>query len=243
MAGRTELVTLLRATLDGATSQNAWNKLVECAESPPNLSGIDLAGNNLVGLSFRGCVLDGSRLEDCGLVGVNFDEASLVRATLRGSVLRQASLVRARATQADLRDCDVVGTDFSWCDLKDALLDGLDLSKAILWKTDLRGASYRPFTASRKQHFITEEGQAFAEVGDEMVPLPRLLQVLGAMIGTPYRWMGGQNVPNIELPERVDHPEALLDQVLHQLGLQSEPKTNEVGHILYYAVTAHPRQA
>lgn len=242
MASRSEAVSLLRAALDGAASPAAWNHLVESATAAVDLSGLDLRATNLTGLSFRGCNLDASCLDTCRLLGVNLNGASLVRASLKGATLRQATLVRAVARQADFRGAQVAGADFSWCDLRNARLDDLDLSDAVLWKADLRGASFPRFVAQRGNQVISDADDT-PEDRLSAVPLPQFLKALGGMIGVPYRWGGGAVFPHVQMPDRVDDPVALMRAILDEFDLVATPTGTSAGEPDYYLVTPGNRGA
>ncbi len=235
MPTRTEAVTLLRAALDGASSPATWNHLVETSSTPLDLSGLDLRGSNLTGLSFRGCNLDATCLDGCRLLGVNLNGASLTRASLRGAALRQATLVRASARQADLRGAQVAGADLSWCDLRNARLDDLDLTDVVLWKTDLRGATFPRFIVQRGQQVIAD-GVGTADDRTHSVPLPQVLKVLGGMIGVPYRWGGGSTFPHVQLPDHIDDPVEVMRSILEEYELVAAPSGSAAGEPDYYLV-------
>ncbi|MCI0652490.1 MAG: pentapeptide repeat-containing protein [Planctomycetes bacterium] len=222
---------MLERALSGATSLAAWNEYVLESEREIDLTGVDLCGSNLSGLVLARCKMDGAQMANCRIVNVNFAGASLVEAVFEGSNLAESSFQRANARRSRFRRCQVEGTDFSWCNLTEADLSGVDLSVAKLWKTDLRGANYS-FTARADQFFVREPDRKVEEAAAS-VPLERMLQVVGGMLGIPYRWEGAGKMPSVEMPERLDDPREFLESTLAKFGLVARARAGADGALVY----------
>jgi len=139
-----------------ATERSRTQQILQQLHSTTELSGIDLATENLRGAYLPNknlslAKMDGALLDGATLLFGNFGFASLIgisgcKADLGGSVFTEARLTRADLTDADLYDSDLRGVD-----LRDAVLRGARLTNADLTGADLRGADLRNSILIRTQ--------------------------------------------------------------------------------------------
>lgn len=230
---------MLLACLDRKAEPEHWNRFLADVDEPPDLSRIDLSGRVLDGYHFTRCCLAGANLSGCSLQRAQLDHVDLREAVFRDADLTSASLQHAVAVGACFDRARMGGANCSWANLQGAQLEAVDLARVRLWKTDLRGAVYPPFTKGRHQDFLS--GEATSEPADggrgtRPVPLTRLLRQLGAMVGTPYRWVGGPDVPMIELPRADEDPQRYLDLLIIDLGLRRTAQRRPDGSVDFFTV-------
>jgi hypothetical protein len=138
---------------EGVEAWNRWRK--ERPKVRPDLSGADLSGTILSGVSFSGAdlsraILSGADfgladlteadLQSAGLSGANLVSAdlrgaNLMAANLRGADLRGANFVAANLRAANLGEANLSVADLSMADLSAASLDNMDLTVAIVGST------------------------------------------------------------------------------------------------------------
>ena len=111
----TEMVELLRETIED------WKD---------SLDGVKLIGANLEGANLEGAELEGANLEGAELWEAKLRGANLYRAKLRGAYLEGAKLRETDVREADLRDAHLVIADLRGADLWGADLRGANLRKA-----------------------------------------------------------------------------------------------------------------
>ena len=113
------------------------------------LRGADLTGADLTKARLEGAVLFAANLKDADLTEARLDRADLRYADLSGATLVGASLTGARLEAASLVEADLSGADLSdarvqadlrGADLRGAKLVGAQFARANLEKADLRGA-------------------------------------------------------------------------------------------------------
>ncbi len=112
-----------------------------------NLSGIDLAGEDLSEFQLAGkdlshadlvdAHLEGANLVGASLVGANLESADLGKADLENANLQGARLAEANLRTADLELADLRAANLFDADLTDAHLAGANLGDACLLRADL----------------------------------------------------------------------------------------------------------
>lgn len=229
-----EAVTKLLALADEGSDAYLWNDLLSEHPDGVDLQGADLSGRSFDGYCFEKCDLRGANFGRCSLQGANFERANLTGATLLGADLRKANLRYVQASGADLEGARLEGADLSWAFFKDSNLAEVDLTEVGLWKTDLRNATFPEFKKGRDQDYLVETAH---EETRRRVLFPQLLRHLGAIIGTPYRWTGKGDLPQVELPRKEDHPQRYLDSVIIELGLRKIPHKTPSGEVEFYEIT------
>ncbi|MEM7167849.1 MAG: pentapeptide repeat-containing protein [Planctomycetota bacterium] len=229
-----EAVSKLLAIADEGSDAYIWNDLLSEHPDGLDLQGADLTGRSLDGYSFERCDLQGANFGRCSLQGANFENANLKGIVLIGADLRGANLRHTQASGANLEGARLDNADMSWAFFKDANLAGVDLTKVQLWKTDLRNANFPEFKKGKDQDYLVESG---APVERKRVHFTRLLRLLGAMIGVPYRWTGSGDLPQVELPPKDADPQRYLDAVIIELGLRKIPHKTGRGEVEFYEIT------
>jgi len=121
--------------------------LITAGKSIVNLSGADLSGVNLSGMTLIGADLSGANLSEANLYevdlsGANLGGATFSEANLKGASLRGTSLRRSQLDRADLRGADLTGAILYDVDLGFANLTGCIINPYQLVQIlNLRGAT------------------------------------------------------------------------------------------------------
>jgi hypothetical protein len=123
--------------MKGATAWNAWR---DKNPTPPDLSGANLSGKDLIGAELWQANLSGADLSHAEIMNSNLwraclSGANLTKANLSGTLLGQADLSRANFTGAVLREANLIQSN-----LIRANLIGASLTNAVLVEADLTGA-------------------------------------------------------------------------------------------------------
>jgi uncharacterized protein YjbI with pentapeptide repeats len=115
-----------------------------------DLTLMDLSGEKLAGVSFKGAVLEGADLSRCTLGGADFAGCALAHAVLRnadaakavfaGADLAEAHLDHANLGEATFEGADLTGASLTGARLTKAVLAGAVLAAADLTDADLSGA-------------------------------------------------------------------------------------------------------
>ena len=136
----------------GVEVWNVWRE-----ENPgirPDLTQVDLAWGNLIGINFSETYLRKANLQRANLIEADLHRASLIETNLDGADLRanlsEADLLRASLRRANLYGADLIQTDFTnadltqsdltWSILIEANLIEVDLDRAQLIRADLTDA-------------------------------------------------------------------------------------------------------
>ena len=106
-------------------------------------SGSDLTGSNFGNAVLEGVDLTGTNLSNAELPSANLSKCTLDNATLRNSVLKSANLKNSSMKEIDLSDADLENVDLTNCNLlkanlRNAVIIGADLRSAKLQNADLR---------------------------------------------------------------------------------------------------------
>ncbi|MBN1292826.1 MAG: pentapeptide repeat-containing protein [Candidatus Latescibacteria bacterium] len=123
-----------------------------------DLQGLDLSGANLSGADLSGANLSGARLFKSNLKGANLHNATLDKAELSGADLTEAVLEEVHASQiglgmaclqrANMFRCNLEGStlslaDFNGADLRNACLRGVRIREANIVDADLTNTDLR----------------------------------------------------------------------------------------------------
>ncbi|MDD2706133.1 MAG: pentapeptide repeat-containing protein, partial [Acidocella sp.] len=156
-ASRTETLSEMAWPTSGSLRE--WLSWLEPAANSTlvrkTLSYLNMAQQELTGVSLSSAYLEGASLEGASLGGVNLEGANLERANLKGASLERANLDGAYLLDANLdwaylEDANLmgayleraylVGAILSEANLEEAILEGAILVGAELWGANLRGA-------------------------------------------------------------------------------------------------------
>ena len=107
------------------------------------LSGCDLSGENLAGQDLRRANLSGADLEGANLRNAVLAGANLTGADLRNAAVARTNLDDANLTKADLRGLDLTTAGLAGAVFTQALLDRANLRSTDLGEARLRAASLR----------------------------------------------------------------------------------------------------
>jgi uncharacterized protein YjbI with pentapeptide repeats len=147
---------------NGLAEWNRWR-----ASNPhrhPDLSGIDLRGQDLRGVNFSSTTLtkadlsaanlDGCTLENADLSQANLTDSTLIRARSSGAKFRRSRLYQANCFQAQLRNADfrganLNGASFRQCELHESDFSGADMVGVDFSKARLNGAVIRRANVAR----------------------------------------------------------------------------------------------
>ena len=98
----------------------------EIEAKKPNLQGVDLGNQKLMGINLEGADLTDADLSIAYLIRANLSEANLTNADLSGAVLSEANLKGANLNGAELEDAYLNGADLT--NVSNLTCDQLDLA-------------------------------------------------------------------------------------------------------------------
>jgi uncharacterized protein YjbI with pentapeptide repeats len=106
----------------------------------PDLSFVDLSGQDLATANLEGCILHGAKLSRANLSSCCLDHADLSRAEMEGAILHRAhgthvTFYRANLMGADLRESNFRLSDFEHVRLNDANLTQARLVDSLIYGT------------------------------------------------------------------------------------------------------------
>lgn len=122
-----------------------------------DLSGVDIRGHRLIGLSLRGRTLRNAHLADCDMRGMDLSYADF-----RGANLARANLSGCLLNGADLRLVDARGANFSNATLINADLRGGMFGGANLTQVSAQGVDCRPITHKQLHKLRARHGVIYA---------------------------------------------------------------------------------
>jgi len=105
-----------------------------------NLTGIDLSGCILIGVHFRGSLLEEANLAGADLSGADFTDAILTGANISKCRMLKADLSGVSASRIKAKQADLSFAVLNMADLSKADFEGALLTKAILEEADLEEA-------------------------------------------------------------------------------------------------------
>ncbi len=92
-----------------------------------HIKDLDLSGEELLNVDFRGCHLEGVRFDGTTLTGCNFDNCTLERVSFCKTTLQNCRFRRAKISWSDWRYCEIDRATF-----EDAVIDFCDFYRAML---------------------------------------------------------------------------------------------------------------
>jgi len=136
-----EHVALLRGSLFGTEDPADWNEWRAAhPEVRPDLTGAQLAEDDLTGADFRSADLRGANLKAARLCHADFSHADLTDANLDDADLTAATLHGANLQGADLRGANLFGATAIGATLRTASLAHANISRADFTGADLHDA-------------------------------------------------------------------------------------------------------
>jgi len=135
-------LTVLRKGVD---SWNAWRQV----HLEPDLSGIELEGQDFDGIDFSGANLQNAKLNNCSFARANFTGARCTDASFRGCTLSEANLTDAVLEGASFNGANLSGAVLDAADAKGANFSAAFLSEISFKKTQLENATFVGATLHR----------------------------------------------------------------------------------------------